>query len=246
MLLLFTFFLYLVYTLDAKIDNTAVLDEMNKVRTDPIGYADTLEENYLNFERYRWVTPAGTWITSEGAAGVREAIEVLRGTTPMGKLKEEVGLDVTAQVQANFLIGNGTTFRDDPYLGCDGLDVGSRVAEVGKWSKIGESIIGGPTDPQLIVANLLISDGDTYRRHRSNLLNPVYTQVGFGYSNHPRQSNLFVIHYADGFVCDHEVCPLVPDEVPYNCTGKPFEFYGPHLKLSLLLLLAVLAFLYMN
>lgn len=245
MLLLFTFFLYLVYTLDAKINNAELLAEMNKARTDPNGYADTLENNYLTFERYRWVTPSGTWITSEGAAGVREAVEFLRGTTPMGELKEEVGLDVTAQVQANFLIGNGTTFRDDPYLGCDDQDVGTRVADVGRWDVIGESIIGGPTDPQLIVANLIISDGDTYRRHRNNLLNPAYTQVGFGYSNHPRQSNLVVIQYANGFLC-HNVCPLVPEEVGYNCTGKPYEFYGPHLKLSLLLLLAVLGFLYMN
>jgi len=67
------------------------------------------------------------------------------------------------------------------HLGSDGTTLRSRLAAAGyESSEVAENIAAGRASPRETVQQWLNSPG-----HRANLLNPEFTEVGFGYSNSP-------------------------------------------------------------
>ena len=222
----FTLVLFLCFplTLFGFINRTEILDTMNFARTNPSGFASLIEEKYMNFKRFKWIVDDQMWLTVDGLNAVKEAVSVLQSTTAVNALTAATGLDVMAQVHANYLKYTAT-LPANPYSGCENNNVGTRVSEVGKWTKIGESIVGRLTTAEQVVVQLLVSDGDATRRHRNNLLNPLFTHVGFGFSNPESVSDLIVIDYAQDFKCNLDVCPKIPNaDISYNCTGAGYEF----------------------
>ena len=208
------------------VNRADLVRNMNSARTNPTKFASLIETNYMTFQRLKWLIGSQTFLTTEGYSAVQEAITMLRSASPLSSLTNSQGLDVSAQVQANYLI-NQTALPVNPYLGCSNANVGVRISEIGTWQTVGESIIGRVFSAEAAVVQLIISDGDIERRHQSNLLNPGYTHVGFGFSSHADVPNLLVINYAGRFKCKSSVCPKIPTaNIPFDCDGYGFEYGG--------------------
>ena len=227
------------------INRAEIVKNMNSARTNPSQFASVIETKYMTFQRLKWLIGSQTFLTTEGYSAVQEATTMLRSMSPLSSLTNSQGLDVSAQVQANYLI-NQTVLPNNPYLGCSNTNVGVRISEIGTWQTVGESIIGRVFSAEAAVVQLIISDGDIERRHQSNLFNPDYTHVGFGFSSHTDVPNLLVINYAGHFSCKSSVCPKIPTaNVPFDCDGPGFEYGGAALLKLPLIVTSLFCLLYL-
>jgi uncharacterized protein YkwD len=182
------------------IDTTQLLTEINNARTDPSGYANTIEQKYMNFRRFKWLMDNNTYQTSEGINAVRDTITWLRSAPAVGALTLETGITVMAQVHANSFTGNATS-ETTPYVGCRSENVGQRLDMVGGWTSVGENIVGRVPVAEHVVPMMLVSDGDNNRQMRLNMMSSNFTQVGFGQQNTTDVNDMLVVNFAAGFSC---------------------------------------------
>ena len=71
---------------------------------------------------------------------------------------------------------------------------------------------------------MLVSDGDARRQMRKNLMSSNFTQVGVGIGNTSTTGSTVVINFADGFVCDQDACPTIPENEAFDCKGFGFVY----------------------
>ena len=60
----------LLISLTISLDRFTLVQEINKVRSDPGAYATTIEEENFNFLRFKWILDGVTYQTDEGKNGV--------------------------------------------------------------------------------------------------------------------------------------------------------------------------------
>jgi len=86
---------------------------------------------------------------------------------------------------------HGTDMATNNYFshtGRNGSSLGDRVKAIGyKYSRVGENIAAGRSTPEGTMKQWMNSAG-----HRANILNPRFTEIGFGYAN---TSNSRYQHY---------------------------------------------------
>lgn len=76
-------------------------------------------------------------------------------------------------------------------------DLVARVNQYGTYRGIAENLSYGMSDPEQILAALIIDSGVPSRGHRKNIFNCIYDQIGYG--SHPKfDSNVSMI-FATGF-----------------------------------------------
>ena len=157
----------------------AVLEHLNKARTDPKGYAAALKQSLQGcFEGNVFAPPwGGRYQTREGEASLTSLVGALEKASALPPLRLLPKVCEVAQLLAE-AIGKG----DDP----SASPLEARLDAKGKSSGVGFEIIGmGMREPQGIVAQMLMCDGDAERRNRSFLLHPDITVGGFGLGDHP-------------------------------------------------------------
>jgi len=171
-----------------------ILEEMNRLRRNPGGYAAYLEELLPRFSGTRLEQPGRAALrTEEGAAAVREAIGVLRKTRGMGGLRWSPGLSAAARdhVRDQGPVGG---------MGHNGQDRSTPAARVnrhGRWrGALAENISYGDGDARDVVVQLLIDDGVPGRGHRRTLLYPDYRVAGVSCGPHASYRQMCVIDYA--------------------------------------------------
>lgn len=82
-------------------------------------------------------------------------------------------LNQAAQRQAEDLAHRGQL----SHVGSDGSTLQTRIEDTGyTWSAIGENIAMGQTSPQAVMDSWMDST-----RHRQNILNPAFSELGLGY-----------------------------------------------------------------
>jgi uncharacterized protein YkwD len=175
-----------------------VVQELNRVRTNPARYADVLEKDlqYYRGDIFRRPEDDSGLQTREGAAAVREAIGVLRSTKPVGALRPSSGMSHAARDHLNDQAPRGLM----NHKGTDGSMAWDRVARYGQWQrKVSENMTFGPASPHDIVAALLIDDGITNRGHRKNVLDPDIKLVGIACGPHKTYRVMCDIVHAGGF-----------------------------------------------
>ena len=176
-----------------------VLDELNRVRSDPRSYANGLEHE-LEFYRgnlFRRPGDESALQTREGAAAVREAIRVLRQTKPMIPFNPSAGMTLGAKDHVNDQAPRGLM----NHKGTDGSMAWDRVSRYGDWkAKISENMTFGPATAHDVVAALLIDDGITDRGHRKNILDPDVKTVGISCGPHKSFRVMCDMVQAGGFV----------------------------------------------
>jgi uncharacterized protein YkwD len=153
-----------------------VLDEIKNLRANPASYVKYLEQMKSSFNgNFVDLQGGGRLVTSEGVAGVEDAIADLKVTKPVGALKLSPGLIRAAADHVNDMEKNDLS----GHKGSDGSWPPNRVERYGTWGiLVRENISYRAHSARDIVLNMLVDDGNPKRDHRKNLLNPSLKFVG--------------------------------------------------------------------
>ena len=175
-----------------------VVDELNRARTDPPGYARSLEQDlqYYRGNLFRRPEDESALQTREGPDALREAIGVLRSTKPMSPLRLSAGMSLGARDHVKDQAPRGLM----NHRGTDGTMAWDRVSRYGEWQrKVSENMTFGPSSARDVVAGLLIDDGIRERGHRKNVLDPDLRLVGVACAPHKTYRIMCDIVHAVGF-----------------------------------------------
>jgi uncharacterized protein YkwD len=174
----------------------AVLQELNRARTDPDGFAAQLEARLPHFRGNIFREPgAAVGVrTVEGASAVREAVRALRATRPLPPLRLSRGMSAGA---ADHVRDQGPP-GGMGHAGRDRSSPAGRVSRYGRWfGAVSENIqYGRATNGHEVIADLLIDDGVADRGHRKNALDPVMHVAGIACGSHATYGQMCVIVHA--------------------------------------------------
>ena len=176
-----------------------VVDELNRARTDPSGYANDIERDLQYYQGNLFRRPGDESFlqTHEGAAAAREAIRVLRQTKPLPSLRSSPGITLATRDHLNDQAPRGLM----NHKGTDGSMAWDRVSRYGDWkSKISENMTFGAATAHDVISELLIDDGIADRGHRKNILDPQIKLVGVSCGPHKSFRVMCDIVHAGGFV----------------------------------------------
>jgi len=161
----------------------AVLDELNRARTDPLAFARSLRTVRGYYRGNLLVRPgaAATYITQEGIVPVDEAIAFVSGKPAQTALAAApvltaAAVDHQAEQRASGAVG---------HAGNDGSTPAERVRKHGGDIYVGEVIAYGSTDPADIVRQLIVDDGVADRGHRRLLFDASLRYAGISCGDHP-------------------------------------------------------------
>ena len=234
-------------------NSTQIVNKLNEVRSNPSAFATKMQTNYSTFAYNRWIVQSFiknetynyTFVTTEGYIAFQEAVTALSQSTSAPNLTYSSGLSSIGQFDVN-AYNNRSTWLSTPYGVCD-RDVGQRVSEAGTYKLIDQSIVGGINEAELMVVAMLIGDGDQYRRARAAILNPEYTDVGYGQANLTTVAPIYNFIWAKNFTCKNTCPNIPPTNDSYDCSlPMPFTYGGgallsPFIGLLLVFLLVVFA-----
>ena len=171
-------------SIDTFTHGIAVIEHLNRARTDPSGYASALRASMEGCYSDNLVLSApwgGHYKTVEGEAALTDLLTHLVGLEPLPPLKLVEQVCQAAQGLANAL-GRSEEISAHP--------LEARLQPLGKWSGVAcESVVMGVRAPEAIIAQMLLCDGDGSRQFRQYLLHPDITVGGFGLAEHPQHGS---------------------------------------------------------
>ena len=184
-------------TVDYEALEVAVLEETNRLRSDPQTYAAELEDSKRYYRGTLYRAPGQTPLrTREGVTAVDDAILYLNRQEAMGTLTRSTGMDQAAADQAADQAQTGKI----GHTGSDNSTPSDRLSRYGTWHIMAaENISYGPTTGSEVVRQLVIDDGFQIRGHRIMLLNPVLEKTGVACGPHPRYGVMCVMTYAGDY-----------------------------------------------
>jgi uncharacterized protein YkwD len=184
-----------------------ILEEHNKLRTEPKSYITVLENHLTMFKGDVFTYPGKIGIrTREGVSAVNEAIKFLKEQKALNKLTLDPSICKAAKDHADDTGPKGLTGHD----GSDGSSMSDRVERYCKWTGgLAENIDYGIKAGQMVVLSLLTDDGVKSRGHRKNLFNEKIKYVGISCGYHEKYGMLSVCDYANGV----EVKSVISSEV---------------------------------
>ncbi len=123
--------------------------------------------------------------TDEGTAPQATAVITMtnlqRATIGLDPLLLSPELTAAAQAHAEDMAARGYF----SHAGLDGSTPATRATAAGyAWIALGENIAQGQSAPEQVMQSWMASEG-----HRSNILNPVFGDIGVGYAISPRTGN---------------------------------------------------------
>ena len=150
----------------------AVLAELNRVRTDPRGFAASLRDYRARIGADNIVRLPGRAegiLLAEGRRAVDEAIAALEAQPPLGALTAD---PLLAAAAGDFAAEQGRTGAVG-HVAADGATLADRIARHGRWAaEIAETIGYGYDDPLLVAIQLIVDDNVPGRGHRAVILDP--------------------------------------------------------------------------
>ena len=178
----------------------AVLTEINSVRANPGEYAKKLESLRGCFNAQNVYTPEDPSqtpaATHEGWAAVDECVSELKAMSSSHPLERKKGMENAANDHANYLGADGRTGHAGPAND----RAADRIAKYGIWFDLaGEVIAYRETEPEAIVRQMLVCDGEKTRSDRKALLNADMSVCGIAIVDHTTLEKVVVVTVSAGF-----------------------------------------------
>ncbi len=184
-----------------------VLAEINRARSDPRGYAESLRRLRESFrDRFSYVDDGVNYLTQEGVDAVDEAIAFLQGVPAVPVLAGSRCLALAARDLAldqalRGGIGHAASDGSDPLRRLERyirLTPSHFLTQAGRVAA-GEVIAYGRDQARAIVAMLIVDDGVPERGHRRVLFDPRFTHAGVAFGPHPLYGWACVVDLAGSF-----------------------------------------------
>ena len=175
----------------------AIIDEINKARTEPKEYAKKIKSYVAYFKGNNILRiPEKIPIkTNEGATAFEEAAKFLNSNQPVSALKVSLGLNFCAQESLKEI-----QLTEDP----SSLDNQNIDALIDKYGEIegqfAQAVDFGSSSAELVVINLLVDDGDKSRANRLNLVSDNFRFIGVSSGAHSTYHNCSVLMFARTFI----------------------------------------------
>lgn len=187
-----------------------VLAEINKARTDPAAYAQTLRE-YRGYFEGNVVHLPGRDVglrTREGVAAVDEAIAFLAKQQPMLPVRHAPELAASArELTAAQVLAGGTG-----HAATDGSDAKARIKKHKGSGFMAEALAYGASDAAAVVRQLIVDDGVPTRPNRKILFEKRYFRAGISCGSHPVTRSVCAIDLSSfvGLAPDKKQAPNPP------------------------------------
>ena len=171
-----------------------VLDQINRVRQDPQGYAAYLSHYRAYYtEDGMFRAPGRVPLrTQEGVSALDQAVRTLQHASPQAPITASDLLAgsarelITSQSQSG-QIGHGSSPFD-------------RMQHYGVWQNMaGENVAYGAPTAEQVVYNLVVDDGERSRGHLKNILQAGFRVAGVSVGHHPIYGTMCVIDFASEF-----------------------------------------------
>lgn len=174
-----------------------LLDEVNRLRTNPVAYAQHLEARLKYYQGNVLRLPGQIPLqTREGASAVRQAIRELRATSPAQPLKLERGLNLSTRDHVRDIGPKGLAQHE----GTNGSSPETRVRKYSAGQMaVGEVISFGPEQSRDVIIDLIVDDGVPDRGHRKILLDPRFHHMGAACGPHTTYGTMCVIDLTAGY-----------------------------------------------
>lgn len=189
--------------LSGPLTTSALVDELNRLRANPKGYIEILEELLPLYRDDKSFWPreakAQPFMTHEGKAAVEEAVAYLE-KTDFGALRPltlHEGMSKAAAEHADDLVNSGERLG---HTGSDGSKPADRLSRHGRWfERASECLAYRHLSACALVAQLIIDDGMPSRTQRNTALSAEMRAVGAAVREHPSHGVLAVLTFAGGY-----------------------------------------------
>lgn len=194
-----------------------VLEEINLARTKPSEYAAKLERISTTLKGRKAKVGEHTIKLKEGAAIFDEAIHYLLNIGPMEPLELCEGLSESAnELLYLLIIQEGVDLSD---FNLDIYDLEHRLDHFGVYfGEFNELIDYGSFDPEFMVVNFLLSDGDESRNDRHTIMNALLKHCGITSGVLPSGRKCTILNFVQYYYKPGEE---VPDDMLKNYTYRP-------------------------
>lgn len=172
----------------------SVHEAQNRLRKNPQSFIPILEARLKLFEGNLYKAPGKIPLrTNEGPAAVKECIEVLRKTKPLGELAFDPNLTKAGTDHVNDIGPKGIT----GHSGSDGSGPFDRIKRYGAFNCVAENIDFGSNNGEEVIISLIVDDGVSSRGHRTNMLKSDYDITGIACGYHQGYDHCTVIVYSN-------------------------------------------------
>ena len=158
-----------------------LVNKINEFRTNPKGYAKKINE-YVSWFKGKTLRIPGTNTgikTEEGAAAYIEAVDFLSKQEGVEPLEPSKGL---ARICKDFI--DEAQKVDPNELG--NIDLEEIIAKYGSFlGDLNRAMDFGGEDPEQVLINLIVCDGDPNRGNRESLLSTQLKRIGVANAKHP-------------------------------------------------------------
>jgi len=174
-----------------------IIYHINRARTNPRDFSNVLKDYLKYFKgkvfKYPNMTPIST---NEGESAVSEAITFLNNQSVLNVLKENKDMnDLAFDSLSNILKCNNFDEIEDN----NDLDV-----LIDKYGVIegsfAQSIEFGTSTAEMLVANLIIDDGDANRGNRNNIFKDNFKIIGVDHGTHKQFRSATVVIFCQDFI----------------------------------------------
>lgn len=194
-----------------------VITEINLARTKPSEYAAKLERISSTLEGRKVKVGKSIMKLKEGSAIFDETIQYLLNIGHMEPLELCEGLSESSnELLSILIIQEGVDMSD---FNLDIYDLEHRLDHFGVYfGEFSELIDYGSFDPEFIVVNFLLSDGDETRNDRHTVMNPLMKYCGITSGILPSTKKCTILNFVQHYFKPGE---QIPEKMLQSYTYKP-------------------------
>ena len=171
-----------------------IFKKQNELRKNPKSYIEKLQNSLKFYNNYILLKEGEIPIpTYEGVEGVKNAINFLQNQNPVPELIYSKEISLSCKDILNDIGPKGLVSHE----GTEIKNIYNRLEQYCDWDgAIAENLDFGFKNPENIIMNMIIDDGDENRYQRKNLFYPDFKYVGISVGPHRDYGYCVVIEYA--------------------------------------------------